>query len=72
MIPIKMYWCEDVPTIEDIKQAFDIVANENVVVSIRWFVKYNGLHEKFVLKELLEEYTPESYWEKVIPHIYGV
>lgn len=72
MIPIQFYWCEDVPTIEDIKQAFEIAAPGNVVVSIEWYVKYNGMHRRLINKEHTKQYTPEKYWKEVIPHIYGV
>lgn len=72
MIPMQTFWCEDRPTVEDVKQAFEIAAQDNVVVSMEWFVKYNGMHRRLITKEHTKQYTPEKYWEGVIPHVYGV
>ena len=72
MTKIETYWCEDRPTLEDIKQAFDIVKNNGVVVSIRWYIRYNGEHERIITKEDITTYSIEDYFERAIPRTYGV
>lgn len=71
MTEIKSFWIEDRPTLEDIEQAYSLV-DTGVIVSIRWFVQYNGSHERIITKDVKQKYTPEEYFEKCILHIYGV
>ena len=71
MTEIKSFWIDSTPKLDDIKQAFEL-AKTDVAVSIRWYVKYNGSHERITTKEIIDEYTCEEYFEKCIPHIYGV
>ena len=71
MTEIKSFWIDNVPTLEDIEQAYSLV-DTGVIVSIRWFVPYNGSHERVITKNVTQEHTVEEYFEKCIPHIYGV
>ena len=72
MIEIKTYWLDDFPTIEDVEEAFELVKANDIMVELRWCVPYSGVYGRTLNKETLEEFTPESYFEKVIPHCYGV
>ena len=72
MTEIKTFWIEGRPTVDDIKQAYEIVANEDVVVMIKWFVNYNGMHERLIFKKTIQEQNYTDYWENYIPHCYGV
>jgi len=48
MIPIKEYFCENIPTEKEIKRAYEI-ANENMcMVNLKWFVSYNGWNERYI------------------------
>ena len=71
MTEIKSFWIEPVPKLSDIEQAFEL-AKTGVAVSIRWYVPYNGSHERVILKDTTEKYTVEEYFKNCIPHIYGV
>ena len=71
MVEIKSFWVDERPELKDIEQAFEL-AKTGVVVSIRWFVPYNGLHERIIQKDTTEKYTVEEYFKNCIPHIYGV
>lgn len=72
MIQMKMYWCENVPTLEDIQQAYAEVAN-GYVVSMNWAVAYSGAYKRIITKDTVENYPDcADYLEKRIPHIYGV
>lgn len=71
MIEIKSFWITDRPTLTDIEQAFEIAKN-GIAVSIRWYVKWNGSHERIITKETTEKYSCEQYFNECIPHVYGV
>lgn len=73
MVEIRSFWCKDVPTINDISYAYGLIKEQDIAVSIEWFVRYNGRHQRIITRETLEEYpTPEKYFKEAIPHIYGV
>lgn len=73
MVEMRTFWCKDVPTIDDIFYAYKLVKEQDIVVSIEWYVKYNGRHQRIITRETLEKYpSPEKYFKEVIPHIYGV
>ena len=71
MTEIKSFWVENKPTLEDIRQAFELVKT-GIVVSIRWSVNYSGSYERLITKAITEEYTYEDYFKNCIPHRYGV
>jgi hypothetical protein len=71
MKEIKHYWIEDTPKIEDIKEAFKIVKEQDVVVEIKWYVPYSGTYARSIMSKHTR-LTPEEYFEECIPHIYGV
>ena len=70
---IESYWCENKPTLDDIRFAYVRVLEGNVAVEIRWFVPYNGNHSKIITQNVIED-CPDyhEYFEKYIPHRYGV
>lgn len=73
MVEMRSFWCKDLPTIEDISYAYSLVKEQDIAVSIGWFVKYNGKYLRVITRETLEKYpTPETFFEKSIPHIYGM
>lgn len=72
MIKIEEYWCENVPSLSDIEEAFNQVKKNNVVVKINWFVKYNGCHDRIITKDIIEGTTAKEYFEDCIPHVYGI
>lgn len=72
MIEIKNYWIDDTPTIEDVKEAFELVHNNDIVVKLNWHFPWSGNYNRVVTKNTLEKHTPESYFKDVIPHCYGV
>lgn len=73
MKKIETYWCEDRPTLEDIKTAYNRVQSEDVVVKIEWFIRYNGTHSRIITKDELSKYpTYEEYFNNCIPQCYGV
>lgn len=73
MVEMRTFWCKDVPTIEDISYAYSLVKEQDIAVSIGWFVKYNGKYQRVITRETLEKYPePEKYFKEVIPHIYGM
>ena len=71
MIEIKSFWIDDIPKLEDIEETYNLVTDKTCV-SIRWYVKYNGSHERLITEKVKQQYTAEEYFEKCIPHIYGV
>ena len=72
MIKIENYWIDDRPTLEDIKEAYDLVSKNNIIIKISWYVEYSGSYSRMVTKEHIAEMSAEEYFEKVIPHVYGV
>ena len=72
MIPLDTYWCENRPTLEDIKQAYEIVGIGKVV-KICWFFPYSGHYDRIITKGVLEQYpTPEVFFEECLPKTYPV
>ena len=71
MTEIKSFWIDNVPTLEDIEQAYSLV-DTGVVVSIHWFVPHNGSHERIITKDITQKYTAEEYFDRRIPHMYGI
>ena len=71
MTEIKSFWIDNVPKLEDIEKAFSLV-NEWTCVSILWYVKYNGSHERIITYDIKRKYTAEEFFEDCIPHVYGV
>lgn len=69
MIEIKQYWIDDLPKIEDIEEVFKIVKEQNVVVEIKWYVRYAGEYHRFIFPEDTQSDVNE-YFEKRIPHVY--
>ena len=70
---MKTFWIEGKPTVDDIQQAYDIVKNEGVVVEFKWFVPYNGMHDRKIRAATIEKYLdPKVYFDECIPHTYGV
>ena len=41
MIEMKTFWCEDVPQLDDIKHAYELV-EQGYAVTIEWYVKWSG------------------------------
>jgi len=72
MNEIKYFWIDGMPTVEHIKEAYRIVKEENYIVTLKWFVKYSGHYAISVDHEDIETMTPEEFFEKEVPHIYGV
>lgn len=71
MREIILYWCEDKPTLEDIKEAYAEVS-KGFVVGIKWYVEYSGMYSRTIRDKDVEKYSAEEYFEKCIPHVYPV
>ena len=70
---IKIYWCdENVPSIDIIMEAFEIVKEEKCIVELRWSFPYSGKYSRYIKPDVVESLTPEEFLEHYIPHIYGV
>ena len=73
MRKLETYWCEDRPTLDDIKTAYDIVCSSDVAVRIEWFVPYNGMHSRTITREDVDRMPNyEVYFNECIPHCYAV
>lgn len=51
MIPIKEYYCENTPTLEEIQEARNMAIHEDCLVHLNWFVEYNGWNDRYVRKD---------------------
>lgn len=71
MRKVEVYWCDDVPTKDDIAEAFT-KALLGTPVLIYWQVTYSGMYSRLITKEAVKKMTSEQYWENCIPHMYGV
>ena len=71
MKEIRTYWCEDKPTLEDIKEAYTEVSKGFVII-IQWYVEYSGIYSRTIREENVNKYSAEEYFEKCIPHVYPV
>lgn len=71
MTEVKEYWCDGKPTLKDITKAFQ-EASPYRYIRISWFVQYNGNHSRLITWSMTQKFTPEEYYEKYIPHRYGV
>jgi len=72
MVKMESYWCENKPTLDDIKFAYERV-NQGVTVEIRWFVSYSGQYNRIIIANSLERYPkPEDLFEACIPKRYPV
>lgn len=73
MVEMRTFWCKDVPTIEDISYAYNLVKEQDIAVSIEWVVIFSGKYQRVVTRESLEKFPePEEYFKEIIPHIYGM
>lgn len=70
MTEIKQYWIDGRPQIEDVEEAFKIVKEQNVIVELRWYVKYSGSYSVNISSEDIEKGVQEFF--KKIPHFYPV
>ena len=71
MTEIKSFWIDDRPELEDIEHAFEL-AKTGIAVSIRWYIRYNGSHERIITKETTQNYSVEEYFKNCILHTYAV
>lgn len=71
MKEIRSFWCEDKPTLEDIKEAYAEVFKGFVII-IQWHVKYSGMYSRTITKEDVDKYSAEKYFKECIPHRYPV
>lgn len=71
MTEVKEYWCDDVPTLEDIKNAFKEVYPYKYI-RISWCVKYSGNYSRLITWNITQEVSPEEYHKRYIPHVYGM
>lgn len=72
MIPMKTFWCEDTPTVEDILAAYQEV-QQGAVVMIYWAVSYDGLYHRVITEDTVKQFPNcQDYWDKCLPHIYGL
>ena len=55
------------PSLEDIKEAQRIAAEENCLVELKWHVNYNGDHRRLIAKDSDPEYVYAR-----LPKIYGM
>lgn len=51
MIPIKEYYCDNTPSLEEIQEAYNMAVNDNCVVHLNWFVQYNGWNDRYITKD---------------------
>lgn len=51
MIPIKNFYCNSTPKEEELKEALQIATDENCVVCLKWFVKYNSWFDRYIHKD---------------------
>lgn len=73
MRKIENYWCDDKPTLEDIRNAYARVLTNDVVVKIEWFVRFNGAHSRIITDQVIKDVPDyEEYFRTCIPHCYGV
>ena len=73
MRKIESYWIDDVPTLKDIEEAFQIVkSNPNIIVEIKWAVKWSGEYSRFIDWDVVSSISPTDYLEYRIPHVYGM
>lgn len=71
MREIKIYWCEDKPTLEDIEEAYAKIS-EGFVVEIKWYVEYSGVYSRTIREKDVNKYSAEEYFKNCIPHRYAV
>ena len=72
MVKMELYWCEDKPTLDDIKFAYERVT-QGVTVEIRWFVPFSGHYNQIITAKSLEKYPkPEDLFDARIPKCYPV
>lgn len=71
MTEIKQYWIDGHPQIEDVEEAFKIVKEQNVIVELRWHVKYSGSYSANVSSEDIEKGVQE-FFNKYISQVYPV
>lgn len=71
MKEIKSYWCEDKPTLEDIKEAYTEVSKGFVII-IQWYVEYSGIYSRIIREKDVNKHSAEEYYEKCIPQVYSV
>ena len=65
---IKEYLCDKkIPSDEEIRECLEIVEEEDCIVKLTWFVRYNGWHNLLIKNGM----TFEECKSKV-PKIYGV
>ena len=65
---IKEYLCDKrIPSDEEIRECLEIVQNENCVIKLTWFVRYNGWHNLLIKNDMTFEECKDK-----IPKFYGV
>lgn len=73
MRKIESYWIDDVPTLKDIEEAFQIVKdNPNIIVEIKWAVQWSGHYSRSIDWDVVSSISPTNYLEDRIPHVYGM
>lgn len=64
---VKEYLCDHTPTDDEIKESIEIVDNNDCVVKLKWFVRYNGWYRLYIKKGM----TFEDCKNK-LPKVYGL
>lgn len=53
---IKEYLCNGHPSDDEIIESLEILAKEDCIIKLTWFIRYNGWHKIFIKKDMtLEE-----------------
>lgn len=74
MLKIETYYIDEHerPTLEDVKEAFEIAKINNIIVELKWYVPYSGTYARCISPDDVKNMSPETYFKEIIPHMYGV
>ena len=65
---IKEYLCDkETPSDEEIRECLEIVNEEDCIIKLTWFVRYNGWHNLLIKNGMTFEECKSE-----VPKIYGV
>lgn len=72
MKKMNVFWCEDTPTPDEIREAFYWVMNSNCAVMLCWSKKGQGDFTRIISPDTVSQYSNyKEYYNKNIPTYYG-
>lgn len=70
MVEMKYFLLDESPTLDDIKEAYDLVIKNNIVVVLKWYMNYT--HTATISPNIVNSISAQEYYEVEFPKLFPV